>query len=71
MWFPHKMSLIPSMTFEEMLSYTTKNNDEAKITVGTIKDGKMEFVVYGSNGEVLPSEEHEYEIGSLTKTFTT
>ncbi|NKF05865.1 beta-lactamase family protein [Clostridium gasigenes] len=67
----YKMSLIPSMTFEEMLSYTTKNNDEARITVGTIKDGKMEFVVYGNDGEVLPSEEHEYEIGSLTKTFTT
>ena len=67
----YKMSLIPSMTFKEMLSYTTKNNDEARITVGTIKDGKMEFVVYGNNGQVLPSEEHQYEIGSLTKTFTT
>ncbi|MGL5351890.1 MAG: serine hydrolase domain-containing protein, partial [Clostridium sp.] len=40
-------------------------------TVGTIKDGKMEVVVYGNNGQVLPSEEYQYEIGSLTKTFTT
>ena len=46
-WIPYKMGLIPSMTFEEMLVYTTKNNDEARITVGTIKNGEMEFVVYG------------------------
>lgn len=67
----YRMSLIPSMTFEEMLCYTTKNNDDAIITVGTIRGGKMEFEVYGSNGEEIQSEKHEYEIGSLTKTFTT
>ncbi|SHO47678.1 serine hydrolase domain-containing protein [Anaerocolumna xylanovorans] len=66
----YRMSLVPKMTFDEMLSYTTKDNDRAVITVGIIKDGKMTYTVYGKNASVLPEAEHTYEIGSLTKTFT-
>lgn len=66
----YKMNQLSEMTFQEMLAYTTKDNQEAVITVGVIKNGEMSFEVYGENGIVLPQEEHIYEIGSITKTFT-
>lgn len=71
-WFvtSYGMNQIPLMTFEEMIAYTTKDNEEAIITVGTIKDGKMTYTIYGNNASVLPNKEHIYEIGSITKTFT-
>lgn len=65
-----QMSKLPELTFNEALAYTTKNNPDAVITVGIIKDGQMSYKVYGKNGEELPAELHTYEIGSLTKTFT-
>ncbi len=67
----YQMSKIPSMTFEDMLQYTTEDNEEARITVGILNEGKMSYTVYGNNGKVLPQKEYIYEIGSLTKTFTT
>lgn len=65
-----KMSFIPTMTFDEMLSYTTEDNENAAIAVGIIKDGKKTFKIYGSNAEEQINESHIYEIGSVTKTFT-
>lgn len=66
-----RMGQIPLMTFDEMMGYTTKDNEDAIITVGIIKGDEMSYTVYGNNGSILPSEEHIYEIGSITKTFTT
>lgn len=66
----HRMSKIPALSFREALEYTTRNNDEAVITVGIIRDGQASFTVYGENGKELPRMLHTYEIGSLTKTFT-
>jgi CubicO group peptidase (beta-lactamase class C family) len=66
----YRMNQIPQMTVQEMLSYTTKNNDKAVITVGMIQKGKASYTVYGSNGSTLKKAEHTYEIGSLSKTFT-
>ena len=65
-----QMSKLPELTFSEALAYTTRNNPDAVITVGVIKDGQTSYKVYGENGEELPTEPHTYEIGSLTKTFT-
>lgn len=65
-----QMSKIPGLSFQDALEYSTKNNDNAVITVGVIKDGSASYTVYGANGKVLPQEKHTYEIGSLTKTFT-
>lgn len=65
-----QMSKLPELTFTEALEYTTKNNPDAVITVGIIKDGQFSYKVYGNSGEELPAELHTYEIGSLTKTFT-
>lgn len=65
-----QMSKIPDLSFREALEYTTKNNADAVITVGIIKDGQASYTVYGENGKELPNKQHTYEIGSLTKTFT-
>lgn len=72
-WFysSWKINELSTMTFEEMLFYTTKNNKEAMITVGIIQDGTMSYNVYGENGSMLLQENHTYEVGSITKTFTT
>ncbi|MCK9223365.1 MAG: beta-lactamase family protein [Limnochordia bacterium] len=66
-----QMSKIPSMSFKDMLHYTTKGNENALITVGILKDGEIAYTVYGYNGTVVPQDKYDYEIGSLTKTFTT
>ena len=66
----YQMSKIPSLTFDEALKYTTKDNASAVITVGVIDNGYASYKVYGENGIELPPQLHTYEIGSLTKTFT-
>ncbi len=66
----YQMSLIPDMSFADMLLYTTNDNQEIRITVGIIKDGNVRYSVYGSNGQTLYEANHTYEIGSITKTIT-
>ncbi len=66
----YRMNQIPMMTFDEMMSYTTKDNEDAIISVGIIKGGEKTYSIYGNNASILPSEEYVYEIGSITKTFT-
>lgn len=66
----YQMSKIPDLSFQEALEYTTKDNANAVITVGIIKDGTTSYTVYGENGKELSKEPRTYEIGSLTKTFT-
>lgn len=65
-----QMDKIPGMTAEDVLSYTLKDNKDAVISVGIIKNGESSFKVYGCDGKELEKELHTYEIGSLTKTFT-
>ena len=65
-----QMRKLTNLTFSEALEYTTKNNSNAVITVGIIKNGTASYKVYGENRKELPLELHTYEIGSLTKTFT-
>lgn len=50
----HQTRKIPELSFQEALAYTTKDNPNAVITVGIIKDGNTTFTVYGENGEKLP-----------------
>lgn len=66
----NQINKIPGLTFTQALEYTTKDNPNAVITVGIIKDKHVSYKVYGENGKELPAELHTYEIGSLTKTFT-
>ncbi|WP_312651887.1 serine hydrolase domain-containing protein [Proteiniclasticum sp.] len=67
----HKLNQLSEMTFEDMIEFTTKDNKDAVITVGILEGERMSFKVYGENGILLPEENHIYEIGSVTKTFTT
>jgi len=67
----YKLNQLSEMTFEDMLMFTTRDNKEAVITVGILQGNEMRFEVYGENGKRLPDENHIYEIGSITKTFTT
>lgn len=67
----YKINQLSTMTFKDMLDYTTKDNNDAVITVGIIQDGKMTYDVYGENSTVVSPIEYTYEIGSITKTFTT
>lgn len=66
----YQISKVPELSFQEALEYTTKDNANAVITVGIIKNGNTSYIVYGENGKELSKELHTYEIGSLTKTFT-
>lgn len=67
----YKLKQLSEMTFEDMLAYTTEGRSEARITVGIIQNGEMSYTVYGEDAAVYPPEEKLYEIGSITKTFTT
>ena len=66
----YRTKQLATMSYEEMLAYDTKNDPNARITVGVLQNGKASYTVYGQNGTVLPEAQHTYEIGSLTKTFT-
>jgi CubicO group peptidase (beta-lactamase class C family) len=62
---------IVKMSGKEMIEHNTKGIKKAVITVGVVQGGQMSYKVYGENGRELSHEEHIYEIGSITKTFTT
>jgi CubicO group peptidase (beta-lactamase class C family) len=66
----YQVNQIPKMTFEDTLTYTTKNNEKAVIAVGIIQNRESSYMIYGKDGVVLPPAEHVFEIGSITKTFT-
>jgi CubicO group peptidase (beta-lactamase class C family) len=59
------------MSSIKMIEYTAKGVKKAIVTVGIILNGQMSYKVYGENGREIPQKEHVYEIGSITKTFTT
>lgn len=70
LFLQYQMSKLSKMSFIETLQFSTKGEGEAVVTVGIIKDGKAQFQVYGENAQKLDSRIESYEIGSLTKTFT-
>ena len=65
-----QLGKVPGLTFMDALKYTTHGKPDARISVGAIKNGQISLTVYGEDGQVLPFENHTYEIGSLTKTIT-
>lgn len=66
----YSLKKLSGMTFDDTLRYTTKNNEDVRITVGVIKDGTSNYTVYGKDAKKLSSKKYVYEIGSITKTFT-
>jgi CubicO group peptidase (beta-lactamase class C family) len=67
----YKLEKLTKMSSDEMIEYTTNGMKDAVITVGIINNGETSYKVYGENGTVLAPKEYTYEIGSITKTFTT
>ena len=61
---------VPSMSFEQSLAYTTRDMPEAKVGVVVLENGAANISFYGNNGERIPYDAYEFEIGSLTKTIT-
>lgn len=66
----YRSSQIGSMSVSDMIAYDTKNDSNARITVGIYSNGNSSYTVYGKDGAELPQALHTYEIGSITKTFT-
>ena len=65
-----QMEKIPGMTAEQCLQYTLSGKAEGRITVALLKDGETTYRMYGEDGQEIPLEPMQYEIGSLTKTMT-
>lgn len=59
------------MCIENMIKQYARNKKDLKLTIGIIHNKEDSFNVYGANGLKVNSIEHDYEIGSITKTFTT
>lgn len=67
----HKLlERVEAMSYEEVLREALKGKEDARVTVGVIKDGQMTYEVYGADAQVLEQTEYRYEIGSITKTMT-
>lgn len=67
----HKLLMrVEEMSFEELMQEALAGKEDARVTVGIIKDGQMSYEVYGADAEVLEQTEYLYEIGSVTKTMT-
>lgn len=66
-----KLKRWTTMSFDELIGEATSGNRDAVVTVAVIKNGDVTTTVYGHDGSTLPNERRVYEIGSITKTFTT
>lgn len=71
MYGSHKLDELSRMSFKETLAYTTEGRKDALITVGILRNDEATVAVYGEGGKELPGRASMYEIGSITKTFTT
>ena len=74
---PQKIPIPPLTTIntiEDIVQPFIENDRTKGLSVGTYQDGKIEFYNFGicSNEQpISPTEKSIYEIGSITKTFTT
>ena len=67
----HKLlTQVEEMSFDQLMEEALKGSEEARVTVGVIKDGKTTWEVYGADGQAADQTEYMYEIGSITKTMT-
>lgn len=66
--FVYNLNKVEKMTSNEMIKYVIGNNDKVKISVATIKNGEIEYKVYGKDGEE-EYKSYDYEIGSISKTY--
>lgn len=65
----YQLSKLEKMSSNDMIKYVTKNDANTKISVGIIKDGTIDYRVYGEDGKEEKYTKYDYEIGSISKTF--
>ncbi|WP_067838174.1 serine hydrolase domain-containing protein [Amphibacillus sediminis] len=63
------MSEISSET-RRLIKKTCKGKKHLKLTIGYLKDNHSVIEIYSENGELDLPKKYRYEIGSITKTFT-
>lgn len=54
-----------------LLNEYTQGKEGIKLTVGLLKEDIMNYKVFGEDSKAMEPAEYEYEIGSVSKTFTT
>lgn len=64
-------SLLDEPTISTMINDYTAGKKEIKVTIGVLSAGETTYKVFGMNSDELNSVEYDYEIGSISKTFTT
>jgi CubicO group peptidase (beta-lactamase class C family) len=63
-------NIISSMTSIQMVDEYINRNKDAVLTVGIIYEGKKYIRAFNTNGRFIGDTSYIYEIGSVTKTFT-
>jgi len=58
----------PSVT--SMIQTYTRDKPDVKLTIGVLKSGECNYKLIGEDSKELKPIEYEYEIGSISKTFT-
>ncbi len=53
-----------------MLGVYAKDKMDIKLTIGLLKADKINYKVFGAGSKELEPAAYEYEIGSISKTFT-
>ena len=53
-----------------LIKKTCKGKKHLKLTVGYLTGNDSVIKIYNENGEIDSCEKYYYEIGSITKTFT-
>lgn len=53
-----------------MIHEYTQGKSDMKLTIGLLKGNQTSYKVFGANSKELDQIEYEYEIGSISKTFT-
>ena len=64
--YKNKMKGISQYTSNQMIDYTLNNNENAVISVAIYDENGITYNVYGADYNL----NYDYEIGSITKTFT-
>ena len=58
------------ISIESMIKTYTRGKNDVKLTIGLLQADQMKYKVFGMNGKELEPAEYQYEIGSISKTFT-
>ncbi|WP_132013250.1 serine hydrolase domain-containing protein [Hydrogenispora ethanolica] len=67
-WFVTKQNT--EAPISAMIQRYARDKSDLKLTIGVLKSDKINYKLFGANSKELEPVEYEYEIGSISKTFT-